>query len=183
MQVSQAGDAFAVSTPFDAELAKLSAELDDTRLFYGTDEEREAFDLKATATESLHALASTAARARRAVFNGTASGLANLFGDSDLVDDVATGRVAIEDVPEAELPAAIQAMAPAEQKEEIENIAARRDELRQRIGELSQARSSYIEEKVDEADGAVDSLDRQIFEAVRDQAGARGLTYEGGPEF
>jgi Mg-chelatase subunit ChlD len=183
MQVSQAGDAFAVATPFDAELAKLSAELDSTRLFYGTEAERESFDIKAAATETLHALASTAAQARRAVFNAGVGGVANLFGDSDLVDDVESGRVALEDVPEPELPASIRAMSPEQQKAEIASIASRRDELRQRIGELTDARTSYIEEKVDEAGGAVDSLDHQIFEAVRDQAREKGFSYEGGPQF
>lgn len=183
MQVGQAGDAFVVSTPFDAELARLSAELDDTRLFYGSEEEREAFDVKTAATESLHALASTAALARRAVFNAGASGITNLFGDSDLIDDVDSGRVALEEVPEADLPAAIRALSPEEQKAEIASIAGRREELRQRIDELSEARASFIDEKVSEADGAVGSLDRQIFEAVRDQARAKGLEYEGGPEF
>lgn len=183
MKVGQTGDAFAVATPFDRELADLSAELDETRLFYGDDEARVGFDIKASATESLHSLASAAAQARRAVFNATAAGAMNLFGDSDLVDDVENGRVKLEDIPAAQLPEPLRAMTPAEQEAELAGIAGRRDELHQRIRELSEARASFIEEKVDEADGAADSLDRQIYEAVRDQAAGKGLIYEAGPEF
>ena len=40
-QVEQAGSAVALATPYDAEIAELSAMLDDTRLYFGTEEEKE----------------------------------------------------------------------------------------------------------------------------------------------
>jgi Mg-chelatase subunit ChlD len=39
-QVEQAGGAVAFTTPYDEEIAKLSAKLDDTRLYYGTREQK-----------------------------------------------------------------------------------------------------------------------------------------------
>ena len=183
MKVGQAGDGFAVSTPHDAELAELSAELDRTRLFYGADEERAALAAKVEATEALHGLASVAARARRAVFNSTAAGVANLFGDNDLVDDLASGEIELDDVPTENLPASLQPLDRAEQEAELAAIAGRRSELQESIGRVTAARADYIEKQVEEAAGAPDSLDRQIFDVVREQAAPLGLTYEGGPEF
>lgn len=184
MRVGQAGDAFAVATPYDEELAALSAELDRTRLFYGSDEERAELDAKVAATETLHGLASVAARARRAVFNATASGAANLFGDSDLVDDLARGQVELEDVPAENLPAALRPLTREEQEVELAAIAGRRSALQQKIDTLTESRADYIEERVNEAEGAESSLDRQIFDVVREQAAPLGLTYDaGGPEF
>jgi len=183
MKVGQTGDAFAVATPYDREIAGLSAELDRTRLYYGSDEERAESGLKVAATESLHALASVAAQARRAVFNATAAGAANLFGEKDLVDDVASGRVELEAIPAPQMPESLRELTPEEQAAELEAIAGRRDALRQRIDALAASRASYIEEKVEEAAGAVGSLDAQIYETVRDQAAAKGLTYETGPTF
>jgi hypothetical protein len=183
MKVGQAGDAFAVTTPFDEELAQLSAELDDTRLFYGSDEDLDALNAKESATETLHELASFAARARRAVFNSTASGVANLFGDKDLVDDIASGEIELDAVPTEQLPATLQALDRDAQEAEIAAIAGRRSELQQKIEQLAGDRAVYIEERVNEAEGADSSLDRQIFDVVREQAAPLGLTYEGGPEF
>ncbi len=183
MQVGQSGDAFAVATPFDAEIARLSAELDGTRLFFGDDAARAAFDLKASATESLHALASAAAQARRAVFNSTAAGDANLFGDSDLVAEVEAGRVELEALPPSALPEPLRAMSPAARAAEISAIAGRRESLRAEIDALGRERADYIEEKVVEAGGAADSFDRQIYDAVREQAAGKGLTYDTGPAF
>jgi hypothetical protein len=183
MQVGQSGDAFAVTTPFDEQIATLSAELDGTRLFYGSDEEREDFDLKLAATAAVHEAASFASRARRAVFNSTASGLENLFGHQDLVDDVRQGRVQLEELPAAALPEPLRELAPAEREAELAEIALRREELGRQIDALAAQRSTYINEKVEAAAGAAGSLDLQIYETVRDQAAARGLTYEAGPEF
>ncbi|BCU06184.1 hypothetical protein [Allochromatium tepidum] len=39
-QVEQSGGAVAIATPYDESLAKLSAELDETRIYYGRAEER-----------------------------------------------------------------------------------------------------------------------------------------------
>lgn len=184
LKVGQAGDAVAVATPYDREIAELSAELDGTRLYYGSDEERAESDLKIAATESLHALASVAAQARRAVFNATAAGVANLFGDRDIVDDVAAGRAKLEEIPAAHLPETLRTLPPEKQAAELERIAGRREALRQRIDALAESRASFIEEKVGEAAGAAGSLDTQIYDTVRDQAARKGLTYsQAGPAF
>ena len=103
--VEQAGSAVAIVTPYDAELAKLAAEIDSTRLYYGSDDERARMASKVAATDELRAKASPAAQARRAAFNASDSGAANFLGDKDLVNDVPTGRVDIANVPAAELPA------------------------------------------------------------------------------
>ena len=181
--VDQAGGAVAIATPFDGELAKLAAELDATRLYYGSDDERARMAGKVAATAELHEAASPAAQARRAVFNASESGATNFLGDKDLVNDVATGRVDLAAVPAAELPPAIAALPPERQAQELEQRAAKREELQREITKLAGERDTFIESKVKEQGGAASSLDVQLYDAVRDQAKSVGLTYEGGPKF
>ena len=50
--VEQAGGAVAIETPFDAKIATLAAELDSTRMYYGTDEERSRVAAKVDATDA-----------------------------------------------------------------------------------------------------------------------------------
>ena len=66
-QVEQAGGAVAYTTPFDEKIATLSAKLDDTRLYFGNEEEKERMLQKVAATDKLEIMASVAARARRGV--------------------------------------------------------------------------------------------------------------------
>jgi hypothetical protein len=182
-QVEQAGSALAITTPFDAEIARLSAELDSTRVYYGSEEERAAMDRKVEATAKLHEGASIESRARRGVFNATASGLTNLLGEHELVDDVASGRVDLAAVPASALPEPLGALAPAEQQAAIEGLIQKREELQQRIAALAGERDQFIADEVAAAPAAPSSLDQQIYETVREQAKAVGLEYTHGPAY
>jgi len=177
-QVGQSGNAVALATPFDKDLAELSAELDSTRLYYGDDEEKVEKQRKMNATDKLHAGSSLPSRARRATFNASKSGEANLFGEGELVDDVASGRVNLSDIEYHALPEAIQAMTPAEQQALIKETAAKRKELQSRIGDLAEQRTKYLKKKVEEMGGAKDSLDHKIYGAIREQAASKGLHYD-----
>jgi len=177
-QVEDSGNAVAIATPFDEKLSNLAAELEDTRLYYGDAETKVAQKAKLDANARLRKELSAQALARRDTFNATASGKANLLGESELVDAITSGRVALDAIEEEDLPASLQAMAPEEQMEAITEQAQRRDQLKQEIRKLSASRSNFIKEKVAAEGGADDSLDEKIYGAVKEQAAAAGLTYE-----
>jgi hypothetical protein len=177
-RVDQQGGAVAVATPYDRALAELSAKLDATRLYYGSDDDKRRLAAKQEATSKLHAAASVESRARRATFNASPAGKSNLLGDKELVDDVASGRVDLSAVEAAALPAPLQAMAPAERKAMVEEHAARRKVLADEVAAVAKQRQEYLAREVAGRGGAKDSLDQQIYGAVREQAAAKGLKYE-----
>jgi Mg-chelatase subunit ChlD len=181
--VEQAGSAVAIATPFDAELAKLAADLDATRLYYGSTEEKAAMAGKVEAATRLRAEASVAAQARRGAFNASASGAANLLGGHELVDDVTSGRVDMAAVAPAALPAAIAELPRDEQRAAVAAVAEKRQTLQREITKLAAERDAYLKKEVEAAGGAAGSLDQQIYDAVREQAAPLGLRYEGGPKF
>ena len=181
--VEQAGSAVAIETPFDARIATLAAELDGTRLFYGTAEQQAAMAAKVDATTRLNEEASVAARARRGAFNVTSAGEGNLLGERELVDDVASRRVEIDAIAPAQLPASVAALAPAARAELLAQTAQKRVDLKRQIAELASQRDAYIEAQIDANGGAAVSLDQQIYDAVREQAAPLGLDYEHGPRF
>jgi hypothetical protein len=182
-QVEQAGGAVAFTSPFDDKIAELSAKLDDTRLYYGNEEEKERMLLKVAATDKMEIMASVESRARRGVFNASVGGRANLLGDNELVDAVASGTVELDDIAQEDLPEAMKPMAPAEQKVYVAQLAGERADLKRQIQALSADRDDFIAKKVDEAGGMKDSLDLQLYEAVKEQAGKAGLEYERGPSY
>lgn len=177
-QVEDSGNAVAVATPFDDRLSELARELEDTRLYYGSETFRARRHAESAETRGMLMLATPPVQARRSEFLASESGKKNLLGESELVDGVASGRIKLEDIPREELPASISAMAPAEQQELIKRKAERRDQLRQEIKALSESRNDYIREKVEAEGDADDSLDEKIYRAVRSQAAGAGLHYE-----
>jgi len=182
-QVDQAGGAVAFESPFDKEIADLSAKLDDTRLYYGTDEERKRMGDKVAATEKVKAVASVGALARRGVFNSAEAGRENLLGEKELVDAIASGEVELEEIEPEALPAALKPMAPAEQRAYVAQLAGERADIQQRIQALAEDRDDFIAKKVEEAGGMEDSLDLKLYEAVKEQAGKAGFEYKDGPAY
>ncbi|ARU54621.1 von Willebrand factor type A domain-containing protein [Oleiphilus messinensis] len=181
-QVAQGGNAVAVSTPFDERIAQLSKDLDETRVFYGDAAKRELLEAKQAAADKLHALGSVASRAKRALFNASGSGEANFLAESELVDDVVSGRVELEALPAASLPEPLQKLAPTEQKKLLKEKAERRAELKQDIARLSRERQAYITRHLDKSEEA-DSLDYQIFDTVKAQAAEKGFLYDEAPAY
>jgi len=177
-QVGQSGNAVALKTPFDKNLADLSKKLDDTRLYYGDAKEKASKKKKLEAADKLHTLSSVESRARRATFNASKSGKTNLLGKGELVDEIASGRVDLVDIEKDKLPAALQTMAPDAQQAFIAETAQQRKELTQEIQQLAKQRNTYIKKQLNEKGGASDSLDEKIFSAVRDQAAKKGLRYD-----
>jgi hypothetical protein len=177
-QVENSGNAVAVATPFDKQLSELAASLEDTRLFYGDAEAKRSQKLKNEATSKLHKELSEAALARRATYNATSSGEANVFGESELVDAISSGRVELDEIDKDDMPASLKAMAPEEQMEIITDQARRRDEIKRDIKKLSESRNDYIRQQIAAEGGASESLDEKIFGAVKKQAKSKGLIYE-----
>jgi hypothetical protein len=181
--VAQGGDAIAISTPYDAELAKLSEALDGTRLYYGTPEEKIEQNRKLAATEKLHNEASVESRARRAAYNTSVAGSTNFLGKGELVDDIIGGRVDLSEIDADALPESLASLPAPAQQALIAEVAVKRDALQRQIKDLAAERETFIAGKVEEAGGAEDSLDYKIFSAVRDQAGKKGLVYEDAPSY
>jgi len=182
-QVEQAGSAVAFTTPYDDEIADLSAKLDDTRLYYGSEEEKRKMHGKVAATVKLNEGASVASRARRGAFNASAGGRVNLLGENELVAAYESGKLDLDDLEEDELPETLKPMAPAEQEAFVAELAAERQDLQRKIQDLSKDRNEYLVQKVEEAGGMKSSLDQKLYDAVKEQAAVAGLEYEDGPAY
>jgi Mg-chelatase subunit ChlD len=182
-QVEQSGGAVAYETPFDEEIAALSARLDKTRLYFGSEDELKKAQLRMDAAVEIDATASVASRARRGVFNAAAGGRENLLGDKELVAAVADGEVDLQELDEDLLPEVLKPLAPAEQAAYVGELAEKRADLQAQIRQLADERNEYIAGKVEEAGGLEDSLDKRLYETVKVQAGEAGFEYEGGPSY
>jgi Mg-chelatase subunit ChlD len=177
-QVENSGNAVAVATPYDKELSELAASLEDTRLYFGDRETKQRQKKKNEATRKIQQGLSDEALARRASFGATPSGAANFLGEGELVDAISSGRIELDDIDKDDMPASLQAFAPAEQMVIITNQARQRAEIKRDIQKLSETRNVYIRDQVAKDGGAKESLDEKIYSAVKKQAKTKGLIYE-----
>jgi len=177
-QVGQSGNAVAIATPYDDELAELSIKIDRTRIYYGTATDKIKQEAKVAASSKLHKESSKASQARRATFNASASGKSNFLGEKELVEEIASGALELDSIKKAELPVAMQAMKPAAQQAYVKEKAAERQKLHSQIKKLSEKRDGYLKQKVEAAGLDEDSLDAKIFDAIREQSADKGLVYD-----
>ena len=181
-QVDQSGGAIAVETPYDEDLASLSAKLDDTRLFYGNRTEKARMQEKTEATAKLRAEASLSSQARRSVFNLTESGRRNNLGEQELIEAISSGKVAVTDLALEELPESLKAITAEERQKEIVRLTSERESLKMEIEEVAKKRSDYINETIKPAK-TTNSLEHKLYDAIKRQSLANGLTYDSGPDF
>jgi Mg-chelatase subunit ChlD len=176
-QVEQTGNAVAFSTPYDKQLAELSNQLDNTRLYYGNKSEKQEQELKMKATDKISKEASAESLARRATFNVSKSGKKNLLGKGDLVEEISNGDIALKDIPVEKLPESIQAMDAEQQTALIAKTKQQRSEIESDIKKLATQREQYLKQKVAESGGKKDSLDDKIYQSIKSQAKDKGIIY------
>ena len=183
-QVGQSGSAILANTPFDAELAKLAGELDETRIYYGTAKERAAQEARVDVAREISGKASVSASARRASFNAGKAGERNFAGKQELIQAVENGTVKIGDLKDKDLPENMQKMDAKERTTFVEKNIARRKELRTKIKELAKKRQDHIKAQIEKNKlNAKGSLDHGVYDAIKAQGAKKDIKLEGGPKY
>jgi uncharacterized protein YegL len=183
-RVGQSGSAVLTTTPYDEKLASLSRDLDATRIFYGDAKVRAEQEERKSVAKGIYSSVSDSAAAQRAVFNASISGKDNLLGSSELVDDVVSGEVDLSSIKNEELPEDLRGMKSAERTAYIEEQSKKRDSLQKEIRLLSEKRQNHIRDEVKKsAQGGKETLDYQIYQAIRDQGAAKKISYKKGPVY
>ncbi len=154
-----------VDAPQDAELARLSGELNKTYIGYGGKGKaavarQEAQDKNAMGMSASSGSTRAAAKASANYRNG----------DWDLVDAKKEGKP-MASVPVAELPAEMQKMDEKERDAFVEKKAEERKQLQAQIQKLSTARDAYVADELKKRakDGAK-TMDDALIDSARSQA-------------
>lgn len=161
-----------VQAPQDEELTRLSGELNGTYLPYGADGAR--------GCQNQRAQDSNAAGAESAASRAQAKGSSLYWNGSwDLVDARSAAGFDWSKIAEADLPEALRGKTVAEREAVIAGLLARRKELQGRIQALGVERQKFIDAALAaRAAEAGKSIDAGLLTALKEQARARGFTFE-----
>ena len=176
--IAQSGGVAAISTPVDAEIAKLNRELGVTVVAYGRAELRDIVEEKLkNATEAKDEVAadrlsvlSFKSKAVAEVSGVEAKGFSSAYvdGGGDLVDELASGRVDFDDVEQEKLSEKVREMSKEERKQYLEEQVAKRKELQKKLDELLTKRRDFVTaEKARLAkEGKGDGFDKKVSEII-----------------
>jgi hypothetical protein len=159
--LEQSGNMQALPTPYDEEIARLSAAVSRTVVAWGARERRAEAEAKTRAA----AEAPAEVAADRAAFNLATGGKA-IQGGGDLVEDLLAGGLDLARIKKDELPPSMQGMSLEEQKAYLARQGAAREALNLKLSELSQRRASFLLQEQQRLTGAGDSFDGKVAEII-----------------
>ena len=183
-QISQDGGTKVIETPYDKDMLKLSEELDGTRLAYGTKEQQYlggAQMMNAAGIRNSASVASNADRieyASKSVEDGASYRNFETGGVQDLINDVVSGKVKLENVKHEQLPENLKKMNKDELLKYVNEKIKTRKDLQSKLNELTARRSAFIIEyqKKNKLNGA-NSFDAAVFSTMKSQAVKAGIKY------
>ena len=183
-QVAQSGSAVLYDTPYDAPIARLSRDLDATRIYYGDEDHHREMEARRETADAIYSAAAPAAVAKRTIFNSKAAGAKNFTGSQELVQAVESGEKDLAEIPKEELPPELREMKKKELAAHIASRSEERKRLQAEIDDLAKKRQRFIEEKIKSEKGSGKaSLDAKIYECIQAQAAPKGLSYTDGPSY
>ncbi|UCD76089.1 MAG: VWA domain-containing protein [Phycisphaerales bacterium] len=162
-----------MSTPFDDELASLSAGLNGTYIPFGIEGERGQTNQMAQDANA-ESMNSSAVAARAATKAG------QLYDNSlwDLVDASRDEEFKLEDLSEDALPEEMREMTLEERKKHVEEMSAKRQTIQQQIAEVSKNRQEFIDEEMKKQNlDDSSSFDAALRKAIRGQATSKGFEF------
>ncbi|MDO4551144.1 MAG: vWA domain-containing protein [Planctomycetia bacterium] len=136
-QISQDGNMKMTASPYDAEIEKLTMELNATVIPYGSMRQQAEVQEKLRKTEKM----SASVKADRAVFNAHSQAVA-IQGRGDLLADMSENSTLLEKAED--LPEDLQKMSLEERKKYVEAQNTKRKEINAKIVELTKQRTQWL---------------------------------------
>ena len=176
--IAQSGGVAAISTPVDAEIARLNLTLNATVVAYGTEAKRQVvegkIELAAEAKEEVAAdrlsFLSLKSKSLAADSKVGVAGFSSAYidGGGDLVDELASGRVDFDAVEKEKLSEEVRNMSKEERKKYLEEQVAKRKELQKKLDELLTKRRDFVtaEKKRLAETGKKDGFDEKVSEII-----------------
>ena len=165
--IAQDGGVEAMVTPYDDQLARLGEQIGGTYLAYGAADKRVARQSAQVRMESsVAAAAPAAAKADRALNKALNE---RAYDDGDLLQKAESGRVALPQIAEAELPDSLRRLAPEQRQAALDKAVAERKALRGQIVALSKQREQYLAEQRRKSSGGAGGFDAAVSNALARQ--------------
>lgn len=165
-----------IQTPYDDELAKLSAQINGTFLFYGKAKVRKRLSENQVVQDSNAFSLGLGVAAGRAIAK---SGPAYSF-ENDLVEQTpAQAEAILEEARPATLPESLRGKSLKEQKTILQQKKTERKTIENKIKELTAKRNRYIakQRQQQSSKDQSQSLDEALLGALREQAKREGFTF------
>ena len=173
-QLGQNAEDVVIETPYDDSISHYSTQIDASKLYYGSSKKQRKMKTKQEKALQLNETSSANAMASRAKYNMSKAGKKNMYGSNELVDELLSNKVKLEDIEEKELPEEIKKVDKEERKKHLNKLKKVRTQNISKLTQLNKKREEYIFNKKDK-DLTAASFSNEIYKVVKDQAKEKGI--------
>ena len=171
-RIEQDGGMQVVDTPFDKEIRLKNVELNRTVIPFG---EQRVQRMVREKTASAEAAAPSVASDMAAYISKSASAGKVVTGAGDLTEEIMSGSVALDALPEAEMSDEMKAMAPAERAVYVEGNVVKRQAIQSELESLVAQRDAWLAEQRKLDSAPADSFDLRVEKMIETQAARKGF--------
>ena len=177
--IDQAAQVVSVQAPQDAEIQRLSRQLNDTFIAYGSAGKKARARQEVADTAANAAPAASGVATQRALAKSGAQYMQSAQ-DWDVVSGLESGKLKESEIRKDELPSEMQGMDAKQRDAYIKKKADERKEIQVKINRLNEDRRKYVaaEEKKLAAQGANQTLGQAVIKTVRSQAAKKGFKFK-----
>ena len=174
LSILQSERTTAIDTPYDSEILHINRELSKTIIPYGTPAEQTS----ARRHNALLDVMTPEGIADRTSYLGKEEFGAVISGKGDLVLEIISGRITLDQVDPKHLSAELAALSVDARNSLIKTMVERRRELLGAMAQLSQKRESEVAEKMKAAEGTDEVIVLSPFEVLTKQAEDKGYKFD-----
>ncbi len=168
--IAQSGGMVAVATPYDDKLAELNRTLADSSIGYGSAGSRGNMRAKKMNRRAMKAEVAASA----ASYSSRKSPSAGL-GAGDLLEELESGRVSIDDLDGESMGAEMKGMSKADQKSFIAKKKKSRAQAHKELKKIAKQRAEWMKKNVKKDKS---SMDTRMMGSVKEQAADMGVAWE-----
>lgn len=169
LMLDQDAKDYVIATPFDAEINELSKEIDDTRMYYGTLNEREYNYDKKEKSMKVYDDGSATANSKRAEYKNSKVGKKGSYGTNEIINDYNDGKLNLNTIEEDKLPKELRGLNISQQEEMIQELSNRRDQNQSQLKELFKKKRAYIKSKENEQADST-SFSKEVVKILKEQS-------------
>ena len=176
-QVNMNANDITVNTPYDSAIAVISDQLDDTRVYYGSETDKAASMDKLSKSKYISRLSEANVKAQRAEYNSTKAGKDVYYGDKELLEEIKQKSVSIESIKKEELPDEMKNMTADQKKIFIDKKIAQRDSLNRELMKVTKLRQEFIEKDLSKRkkEDVENSFSNQIYKSIQKQTEKKNI--------
>lgn len=172
-----------VTTPYDADIARINDSLENTHYYYGSAKAKLDGQKLKTVGNNIKSLSAVNVQAQRAEykFNELAKTSSARLKTNDLIEDISNKVTDLAKVKEVDLPLEMQSMNAEERKKFVSIKLDERAALKRRLADKIKARNEYIRKELGKQNrNAVQtSFNNILFEKIKSQTARKNIFLEG----